>query len=47
MDKREHELITLLRSIKYPDYQSEMLKLACGILRGEVTADEILHQPTN
>ena len=44
MDKQEHELITLLRSIKDPDYQREMLELACGILRGEVDTDEILHQ---
>ena len=47
MDKQEHELITLLRSIKDPDYQREMMELVCGILRGEVDADEILHQPAN
>lgn len=47
MDKREHELITLLRSIKDPDYQREMLELVCGILRGEVDADEILRQRAN
>lgn len=47
MDKQEHELITLLRSIKDPDYQREMLELVCGIHRGEVDADEILRQRAN
>ncbi len=47
MDKQEHELITLLRGIKDPDYQWEMIELVRGILTGEVDADEVLHQSAN
>ena len=47
MDKREHELITLLRSIKDPDHRNEMMGLVRKVLDGEVDVDEILRQRAN
>ena len=47
MDKQEHELITLLRSIKDPAYQRKIFELVRSILRGEVDTDDILHQSAN